>query len=154
MVFFPYNAVMPVNKMAKWLRLSLSPWKLFNIVMTTSNRGEKIKRVGGTLKGAVIEDDSTNPGGSSEWTSIPASFSSASAHPLSWISLKPSVSPPPGRCSANGAAQVWGKLSSDGCVLIKSSKYSVQPNESIQMGNYHRRAPRCKKIEAIISPQS
>lgn len=65
-LFFPHLAVMPVNIMAKWLGLSLSPWKLFNIVMTTSNRGEKIKRVGGTLKGAVIENDSTNPDGSSE----------------------------------------------------------------------------------------
>lgn len=45
MVFY-LHGVTPVNKMAKWLGLSLSPWKLFNIVMTTSNRGGKKNKTG------------------------------------------------------------------------------------------------------------
>lgn len=123
---------------AKWLGLSLSPWKLFNIVMTTSNRGgKKIKRDGGTLNGVVIEADSTNPDESSEWTSISASFSFASAHLLSWICLKPSINPSSRtqmeslRCEEDWAATApcwWSHQNIPFC-QIKASRWAIINSE-------------------------
>lgn len=67
---FFHHCVIPVNKMAKWLGLSLSPWKLCSILSWQPTIGEKKNKTGwgGTVKGAVIEADGTNPDGSCERT--------------------------------------------------------------------------------------
>ena len=62
-------------------------------------------------------------------------------HRLADLSITCPLGPLSGRCcSANGVIEVWKTISykHDGCfVLMESSKYGIQPDQRIQLGNYH-----------------